>query len=80
LSIDLLVSDVIMPGMSGKQLSEQVKLMRPSLKVLFISGYNEEIIDQHGLLEPHVNLLQKPFEMTSLAQKVREVLDSSDVV
>ncbi|MCU0661613.1 MAG: ATP-binding protein [Myxococcota bacterium] len=78
LPIDLLLTDVVMPGMSGKQLRDEVHSRKPSLKVLFISGYNEEIIDQHGLLAPGTNLLQKPFEMTSLANRVREVLDCSD--
>jgi len=74
--IHLLLSDVVMPGISGRALAEQLHQTRPDLKVLFMSGYTDEAIAQHGILAPGVSLLQKPFSLTSLARKVREVLDS----
>jgi len=75
-SIDLLVSDVIMPEMNGKELADQVLFSHPETKVLFISGYAADAIDQHGVSDESLNLLQKPFTASVLAAKVREVLDS----
>jgi len=73
--IQLLLTDVVMPGISGRALAEQLQQIRPNLKVLFMSGYTDEAIARHGVLAPGVSLLQKPFTPTSLARKVREVLD-----
>ncbi len=73
--IDLLVTDVIMPKMGGKELSEKLFEEYPKLKVLYISGYTDNAIDHHGMLDKGVLLLQKPFSPQSLAEKVREVLD-----
>jgi PAS domain S-box-containing protein len=75
-AIDLLVTDVVMPGMRGKALVEHVAGMYPSIKVLFISGYATDAITHHGQLEPGTHFLSKPFTRTALARKVREVLDS----
>jgi two-component system cell cycle sensor histidine kinase/response regulator CckA len=75
-SIGMLVTDVIMPQMSGRELADQLKARRPDLKVLYISGYTNDIIAQHGILEPGTELLQKPFTQDSLGQKVRAVLDA----
>ena len=72
----LLLSDVIMPGMSGPVLADQLRAERPQLKVLFISGYADEALGRHGVLESGIPFLQKPFSPESLARKVREVLDS----
>jgi CheY-like chemotaxis protein len=72
----LLLSDVIMPGMNGRVLADQLCAERPQLKVLFISGYADEVLGRHGVLEPGIPFLQKPFSPESLARKVREVLDS----
>lgn len=73
--IHLLLTDVVMPGMSGQVLAQQVVERHPSVKVLYISGYNDEAIVHHGVLEPGVALLQKPFSPTLLARTIRRVLD-----
>lgn len=75
--IHLLLTDVIMPGMSGKLLAEKLAQARAGLKVLFMSGYSDNAIAQHGVLDPGVFLLQKPFGPEALAHKVRSVLDGS---
>jgi len=74
--IHLLVTDVIMPGMNGKNLSEKLSLRYPGLKTIFLSGYTADIIAQHGVLEKGTNFIQKPFSRRELITKVREVLDS----
>jgi two-component system cell cycle sensor histidine kinase/response regulator CckA len=73
--IHLLVTDVIMPEMSGPQLADRLRERRPELKVLFVSGYTDDAIVRHGILEPGIAFLQKPFTPEALARKVREVLD-----
>lgn len=75
--IHLLVTDVVMPQMSGKELVERLKLIRPRTKVLFISGYTDNDIHHHGILDEDVAFLQKPFSEAALAKKVREVLDGN---
>jgi PAS domain S-box-containing protein len=75
-SIDMLLADVVLPGLSGMALVEQLLRVQPGLKTLFMSGYAGETIAYHGLLEPGVTLLQKPFSPLTLARKVRAVLDS----
>jgi PAS domain S-box-containing protein len=74
--IDLIVSDVIMPGMSGPDAARQVLTQRPGTRVLFISGYTDSAIVHHGVLEAGTEFLQKPFNTESLAKKVRAVLDA----
>ena len=73
--IDLLVTDVIMPEVNGRELSKQIGVMFPGIKVLFISGYTADMIAYQGILDPNVNFIQKPFSHHELAAKVREVLD-----
>jgi DNA-binding NtrC family response regulator len=71
----LLLTDVVMPQMSGRQLEEQFKRVCQDFKVLYMSGYTDNAITHHGVLEKGMNYLQKPFTVDSLARKVREVLD-----
>jgi len=73
--VHLLLTDVVMPGISGKTLAEELVRTRPDLKTLFMSGYTDEAIAQHGVLEPGAAFIQKPFSPMNLAAKVRIVLD-----
>ncbi len=73
--IHLLVTDVVMPRMGGRALSERLAEARPELKVLYLSGYSDDAIVNHGVLMPGAAFLQKPFTRASLTRKVREVLD-----
>ncbi len=76
-SFDLLLTDVVMPGMNGRVLAEQLSMRQPGLKVLFMSGYTDTFIAGHGVLEKGTNLLHKPFTEEILINKVREVLDGA---
>jgi two-component system, cell cycle sensor histidine kinase and response regulator CckA len=75
--IHLLLTDVIMPGMNGRELAQRISEIRPNVKVLYMSGYTENVIGQDGTLDAGVRLLQKPFNLRDLRSKVREVLDAS---
>ncbi|HLQ59911.1 MAG TPA: response regulator [Gemmatimonadales bacterium] len=72
--VDLLLTDVIMPGMSGRELAKQLKARRPEVRALFMSGYTDDAVVRHGMLEPGLAYLEKPFRPTALLRKVREVL------
>jgi two-component system cell cycle sensor histidine kinase/response regulator CckA len=77
-AINLLLTDVIMPQMSGRQLADRLAPLRPEMRVLYVSGYPGETIVQHGRLEPGTLFLQKPMMPEGLAAKIREVLDALD--
>jgi PAS domain S-box-containing protein len=74
-TIHLLITDVVMPGMNGRDLRDKIVALRPEIKTLFMSGYTSNIIAHHGVLESDIHFLQKPFSVNNLAAKVREVLE-----
>jgi len=78
-TIHLLMTDVVMPGISGRELAERAKLIRPKIKVLYMSGYTDQAVVHHGILEMDAVLLQKPFTMTTLSTKLREILTAETV-
>jgi PAS domain S-box-containing protein len=75
--IDLVATDIVMPGMNGHTLAERLASRRPSIRILFMSGYTDDDVLRRGIADPRMALLQKPFTPEALASKVREVLDSS---
>jgi CheY-like chemotaxis protein len=77
--IHLLVTDVVMPGMSGPQLADRLKSQHPSMKVLFVSGYRHDALDQKGLLDPGVQILSKPFASAQFLRQVQMLLKQGAV-
>jgi CheY-like chemotaxis protein len=75
-TIHLLLTDLVMPGLSGRELADQLQVRRPGIRVLYMSGYPGDAVVQHGSLTPGSAFLQKPFSPDSLARKVRDVLDA----
>jgi PAS domain S-box-containing protein len=78
-TIQLLVTDVVMPEMNGRELADRLRMLNPDIKTLFMSGYTANVIAHRGVLEEGVNFIQKPFSKKDLAVKVREILDSTDI-
>jgi CheY-like chemotaxis protein len=73
--LHMLVTDVIMPGMNGRQLADELAERRPGLRVLYVSGYTRDVIAHHGVVETGVDLLEKPYSRLSLLRRVRAALD-----
>jgi CheY-like chemotaxis protein len=76
--IDMIVTDVVMPEMNGRDLADRVHVMRPGVKILFMSGYSEEAVASHGVLARGAAFLEKPFSPATLLRKVREMLDADE--
>ena len=74
--IHLLLTDLILPGINGRELSELLVKTRKDMKILFISGYSDDVIAKHGVIDAGVSFLQKPFTASSLGKKIRDVLES----
>lgn len=74
-TIELLITDVVMPQMYGRQLAERLMGERPQLKCLYMSGYTADIIAHRGMLDDKVNFIAKPFTLNTLSEKVRHILD-----
>ena len=77
MKISLLITDVIMPGMNGNQLAEEMRTFLPTIKCLFMSGYTADVIAHRGVLDSGLNFIQKPFSSKDLAIKVRDTLKGS---
>jgi PAS domain S-box-containing protein len=73
-SFDILITDVIMPEMNGKDLAEEIKILKPDIRILFMSGYTANVIGRHGVLSDDMEFIHKPFTMIEIANKIRKVL------
>ncbi len=76
--IDLLMTDVVMPQMGGRELSERFAVIYPQMRILFTSGYTDDAVVRHGVIEAGTNFIQKPFTPDALAHKVRAILDGTE--
>jgi FixJ family two-component response regulator len=79
-TIDLLLTDVVMPRMGGRELSEILQSSHPNMKQIFMSGYTDDAVVRYGIRDAGVMFLQKPFTMTALAKRVREALATGEIV
>jgi nitrogen-specific signal transduction histidine kinase/CheY-like chemotaxis protein len=77
--IHLMITDVVMPKMSGRDVADRLKQIHPETKVLFMSGYTDEAIVHHGIVDSHIAFIQKPFSEVALTEKIREVLDADEL-
>jgi two-component system cell cycle sensor histidine kinase/response regulator CckA len=77
-SIDLLITDVVMPKMGGKEVAERLQPLYPHMKVLYMSGYTDKVITHQGVLASGLNFIEKPFKPNELASKVREILNTEE--
>jgi YesN/AraC family two-component response regulator len=75
--INLLITDIVMPGMNGRDLSKKMNQLFPNLKCLFMSGYTANVIAHHGVLDDGVQFIQKPFSRQDLSSTVRDILDEN---
>jgi two-component system, cell cycle sensor histidine kinase and response regulator CckA len=74
--VDMMITDVVMPGISGRTLAERLREIRPETKVLYMSGYTDDVILKHGILAGGAPFLSKPFNASDLRRKVRQILDA----
>jgi DNA-binding NtrC family response regulator len=79
-TIDLLLTDLVMPKMSGGELSQHLGKLRPGMKTIYMSGYADEAKMRQSVPETNVSVLQKPFSLGTLARKIREVLESAEII
>jgi DNA-binding response OmpR family regulator len=75
-SIDLLLADVVMPGMSGRELADRLRPLRPNVKVIYMSAFSAEVMGEHGVLDANAPFVSKPFTTDFLVQTVRRILGS----
>ena len=76
--LDLLVTDVVMPEMNGRDLNQMLRKLHPEMKTLYMSGYTADVISQRGAIEEGASFIQKPFSTTSIASRVRQILDAAE--
>jgi hypothetical protein len=76
-TIDLLLTDVVMPGVNGRELANRLKPIRPAMRVLYVSGYTHDAFVDSGIIDPNEAFMEKPFALEELAQRIREVLETA---
>jgi CheY-like chemotaxis protein len=78
LRVDLMLTDVVMPGMTGRDLAREVAKLRPELRTIYMTGYSRNAVTHHGRLDPNLDVLQKPVTQSDLAMRIRDVLDKHE--